>query len=147
MCVRAKGVSSWKHVKIEVSLTFELGMKNYIVWISVIIVIVLSFFAGMHFSKIGIARSVGQLQAELSFGHLKHYKDLQVDLRSNCKPRAESRLVFMINEQKMLMAEYVQKNRDEQFEKYINMRDKNLMTELRTYKVDWDKEWTLPVCK
>lgn len=121
-------------------------MRNYIIWFSVFIVIVLSFFAGMHFSKIGIARSVGQLQAELSYGHLKHYKDLQSDLRSNCKPRAESRLEFMINEQKMLMAEYVQKNHDEKFENYVNKRDKDLVAELRTYNVDWDKEWTLPDC-
>ena len=123
-------------------------MKKTIVVVISISVIVISFFLGANLSERGIEKSVKQLQAELSFAHLKNYRDLQADLLSNCGTRLESRLKFVIDEQKMLMAEYVQNNViDEKFEDYITLRDSNLIEELRSYKVDWSKTWTLPACK
>jgi peptidoglycan hydrolase CwlO-like protein len=126
----------------------ESNMKKTFIVVLLFSAIIASFFLGANLSKKAIARSIEQLQAELSFGHLKMYSDIQSDLKSNCRSRADSRLEFVINEQKMRMAEYVQNNViDKKFEDYITLRDSNLIEELRSYEVDWSKEWILPNCK
>ena len=122
-------------------------MKMTVIVALLIFAIVISFLFGVVLSKRGIARSVEQLQAELSYSHLKIYRNLQSDFLSGCRSRFESRLEHAIDEQKMLMAEYVQSVSDEKFEDYITLRDSNLIEELRTYKVDWRKTWSLPACR
>lgn len=123
-------------------------MKKTFIVILLISVVVASFFLGANLSRKSIARSIEQLQAELSFAHLDNYRDLQSYFLSGCKTRVESMLEFVIHEQKMLMAEYVQNNViNEKFENYITLRDSNLIEELRSYEVDWSKEWKLPSCK
>lgn len=122
-------------------------MKRNVIIALLIFAIIASFFLGANLSKIGIARSVKQLQAELSFHHLHAYSDLQSDFLSGCRSRVESRLEHIIDEQKMQMAEYVQNVSDKKFEDYITLRDRDLIEELRTYKVNWKKTVTLPECK
>ena len=76
-------------------------MKKTLFAVTLITATIVSFLLGMTFSKKEIAKSSGRMQAELSFGHLKIYRDLQSDFLANCRSRAESRLEFMIHEQKM----------------------------------------------
>lgn len=121
-------------------------MKNTVIVILLVAFSVGSFLFGWDASKRGVAKSVERMQAELSFAHLKVYRDIKSDFMSGCKPRVESRLEHAIDEQKMLMAEYVQSVSDESFKDYINMRDKGLIEELISYEVNWDKTWILPDC-
>ncbi len=121
-------------------------MKKTIIIILFIISIISAFILGMSLSKKGIARSVERIQAELSFGHLQVYKELKSDILAECRIRLMSRLEHIIDEQKMLMAEYVQSGNSYDYEHYINLRDSNLIKELHSYKVDWNKSWTLPAC-
>jgi len=121
-------------------------MKKTIVVILLIFALIASFLLGANITKTQIEKSADQMQAELSFGHLDTYQNLQSDILSECMSRAKSRLEFAIDEQKMLMAEYVQSIRNEDFEKYINIRDSDLIQELLSYEVNWKKTWPLPDC-
>ncbi len=121
-------------------------MKITFIVVLLISLAIASFFLGMNVSKKGVEISFDRTQAKLSFHHLNIYSDLQSDFMSDCRSRVESRLKHAIDEQKMLMAEYVQNISDEKFEDYINLRDSSLMDELRAYEVNWDKTWTLPDC-
>lgn len=121
-------------------------MKKVITGVVFISAILASFWFGMSHSKNQISKSADRMQAELSFGHLQEYKNLQSDFLSGCNSRVKSRLEFMINEQKMLIAEHVQNVSDQKFEDYINKRDNKLIQELQSYEVNWDKSWTLPNC-
>jgi len=122
-------------------------MKKTFIVVLLITSVAVSFFFGVNLTKSGIARSVERMQASLSFSHLQVYRNLQSDFLSGCKSRLESRLEQIIDEQNMRMAEYVQNTNDKSFEDYINLRDDNLINELRSYEVDWKKTWTLPDCK
>ena len=122
-------------------------MKKTIVVILLIFGLIASFLLGANITKNQIAKSADQMQAELSFGHLDTYHNVQSDILSGCMLRAKSRLEFVIDEQKMLMAEYVQSIRNIEFENYINKRNGKLIQELLSYEVNWDKTWTLPDCK
>ena len=122
-------------------------MKNIIIVVLLISETVGSFFFGANLSKRGLAKSVEGMQAKLHFAHLQVYSNLQSDFLLDCRSRLKSRLERVIDEQKMQMAEYVQNNSDVSFEEYINFRDGDLIEELRSYKINWDKKWILPACK
>lgn len=122
-------------------------MKKAIISVSMISIILATFFLGAYFSNRGMTQSVLRMQAELNFAHLQIYNELQKDHQAGCKNRVASRLEFIINEQKLLMAEYVQEYNDQQFEDYINLRDSDLISELQSYDINWNKVWSLPDCK
>lgn len=115
--------------------------------IFMIILAILSFILGFGLSKIGITRSINRIEARSSFYHFLVYQKLQSDFNNGCMNRVRLRLEHIIDEQKMLMAEYVQMTDDKKFLDYIDIRDKKLIDELYSYKIDWGKERTFQKCK
>jgi hypothetical protein len=108
------------------------------------------FYAGACVEKLGVSSSVDEMQAELSFSHLIDYQKIKVDLISGCEQRARSRVDYLIDQEMMLMAKYVQTTDNTNhkflhFKNYIDLRDKNLIEDLKNYKEDW-KTWKEPAC-
>ena len=105
------------------------------------------FWFGGYLATNRISKSVEAIQAKLAFGHMKAYKDVHVDVMSGCTDQALDRLLHAIDEQIMLIAEFVQSNNSSKFEEYINLHQPGLMEELQSYKVDWSKTWKISGCK
>lgn len=113
---------------------------------SVILTAAVSFWLGGYIASNQTLVSAYRMQANLAFRHLRAYEQIHSYIISDCLPQAKTRLEFLINEQKMLMAEYVQSFQDKKYEDYVSLREPNLINELRDYHVDWDKEMVVPEC-
>ena len=117
------------------------------VFVTILIISSVTFFMlGLVWSNSGIEKAALEMQAELSFSHYDVYRKLQSEISDGCISRAESRLRQIIDEQKMLMAEFVQYTGDPEFDEYVNFRDPELSSELKSYEIDWGKIWVLPDC-
>lgn len=112
-----------------------------------VLALLASFWFGGHIASNQTAKSIYGVQANLSFGHLKSYEEIYSYLDSDCKSQAMEKLEFLIDGQKMLMAEYVQSTYDKKFEEYVSLRNSGLIEELRHYRVNWDKVLTTDGCK
>lgn len=74
------------------------------------------------------------------------YERIRLYVESNCKAQALARLDQAIEEQKMLMAEYLQHTNDGEFVSYVSYRSPDLITKLRSQPISWDKTWVYPEC-
>ena len=122
-------------------------MKKIGIALIVVVIGLGSFVIGMHWMKNKISRSAEEMEATLSFSHWKNYRRIRDDVSSGCISRAIARLNQAIEEQEMLMAEYVQGGASKKFERYIELRNDRLLQRLRDYEVDWGKEWQIPACE
>jgi hypothetical protein len=120
-------------------------MKTKII-IAFVLLSVSSFWLGSYVSTAWINQSINELQAELAFSHLETYEAIKSDLDKKCEEQSLIRLHHAIDEQKMLMAEYVKDYDDLEFAKYISLRYPSLIDELKDYDVNWNKKWSVPNC-
>lgn len=111
-----------------------------------LLVLVATFWFGGHVASNRTARSIYGVQAILAFRHLKAYEETYSYLESDCISQAMQKIKFLINEQKSLMAEYVQSNDDSKFREYVSLRNPGLIEELRHYPINWDRELTITGC-
>lgn len=121
-------------------------MRKILVTIFFVGALIVSVWFGAYISSKKIANSVEGLQAELAFAHLVTYRKIHNDVAQGCNKQALDRLSHAIDEQKMLMAEFVQAVNDSSFNEYVTIRDPDLIGELSVYEVDWNKSWEIPIC-
>ncbi|MFK8028300.1 MAG: hypothetical protein AB8C40_09615 [Gammaproteobacteria bacterium] len=122
-------------------------MKLIAIIFLIFISLVTSFWLGGKIASEQTAKSIDGVQAKLAFTHKDTYQKIKSDLIAGCNDNASTRLTHAIDEQMMLMAEYLQSSNNIQLEEYINLRDPKLLGKLRSYKVDWNKTWQVPKCK
>jgi len=120
-------------------------LRRLLFVVAILIVAFISGIAGMYFCK-NYSNSLEGVQASLSFGHLKRLRQIKLDLDKGCEQQAFDRLLHSIDEEKMLMAEYIQNNSDPELKSYIFKRDKELWGELKIYSIDWGKTWSISGC-
>jgi len=111
-----------------------------------VIVVIMFGMAGMYYSMSKFSSSFEGAQAKLSFGQLKRLRQIKSDLDKGCGQQAHNRLSHAIDEEKMLIAEYIQSNDDPELQAYITQRDSKLWKELKSYNVDWGKKWSISGC-
>ena len=124
----------------------KLVFRKIVFAASVILVVLASFWFGGYIASNRTTKSIYGVQANLAFGHLKAYEEIYSYLNSDCKTQAIVRLEFLIDRQKMLMAEYIQATDDREFEKYVSLRNPELIEELHHYHINWDKKLTITEC-
>lgn len=124
----------------------KLIFRKIVFGASVILVVLTSFWFGGYIASERTAKSINGVQANLTFGYLKSYEEIYSYLNSDCKSQAIVKLEFLIDRQKMLMAEYVQSTDDRKFEEYVSLRNSELIEELRYYPINWDKKLTITGC-
>lgn len=121
-------------------------MKKSIYFIVSLVLLFVSFVAGMWVSTPGARKVAERVQANQAFSHLQAYRELQRDLINDCDDSLALRLDFLIKEQKKTLAEYVQAYDDPDFREYIGLRDKKLIPEVQSMTVTWDDKLELPIC-
>ncbi|MBA4503451.1 hypothetical protein [Marinobacterium marinum] len=122
-------------------------MKNRILFSLAIFSMLIAYFIGVSVGKQGISYALDVTQGELAFNHLKRYRVIKEDLESGCLEEALEKLSFYVDEQMMLLAEYVQHHKVEAINSYIAKRDDTLLGQLKSYEIDWKKEWVEKKCQ
>lgn len=107
----------------------------------------ITYFSGVSVGKQGIGYALDVTQGELAFNHLKRYQVIKSDLEMGCLDEALEKLHFSIDEQMMLLAEYVQHHKVDAIDAYIAKRDETLLDRLKTYEIDWEKKWVEKTCQ
>ena len=111
-----------------------------------ILMLLASFWGGGYISSNRLITSVHGMQAKLAFRHFTAYEEVRAYVHSGCASQAIERLDFLIDQQKMLMAEYIQEWNDVEFEEYVSSRYLGLIEDLRRYDIDWSKELIVTRC-
>ena len=122
-------------------------MKKLFSIILIIILCGLTFLIGAYSNRHIPNKLLGGVQAKLNFANLKSLQEIDLYLKNNCLETAGEMLQFSIDEKKMLIAEYLQLNKDKELEKYISFRDQKVFNELMLYKINWDKKIELSDCE
>ena len=121
-------------------------MKKLLIVTSFIVVSFVSLMIGSYYSSSHLSDEFERAQASLSFGQLTTLRKIKSDFSNKCEQQVLERLTHAIDEEKMLIAEYIQSTDDEKLQEYISLRDPELLESLVSYRIDWDKKWTIAGC-
>lgn len=122
-------------------------MKNRIIFGFIFLFVALVFYLfGFSNARQGVGYALDVTQGELAFNHYKRYVKIKSDLEVGCFDEAVDKLEFSIANQKTILAEYIQHHGVNEIKAYIYKRDPDLLEELKSYEIDWEKKWTENSC-
>ena len=125
----------------------EASMNKTVACVVLVLVAIMAFWAG---SKVSFATKISpalEVQATVAYGNYDALDKINNDLARGCVARAQSRIEFLADQQKMLLADYIQNWDDPKFESYISLRNAPLLKELKRNDFVWNSDVVLPDCE
>jgi len=122
--------------------------KSAIITLAITLVLVLaSYRFGIKVTTEEYSNALGETQAILAFNHMQRYKKILKCLNNKKPSEAAEKLKMDIVTEKELIANYLSENESESVSKYISLRTKETLEDLKNFKSNRGQSWREPSCK